>query len=143
MSVAAVLLPVLVQVGLTFALLFVTGGRRFAAVREGRARVRDIALGEPNWPAAAMQASNAYHNQFQVPVLFYALVALALVTRQADLVFVGMSWLFVVLRLAHAWVHVTSNHVPIRFRIFVAGVLVLMIMWIVFALRILFGGAAA
>jgi hypothetical protein len=143
MSVAAVLLPVLVQVGLTFALLFVTGGRRFAAVREGRARVRDIALGEPNWPAPATQAANAYHNQFQVPVLFYVLVALALVTRQADLVFVGMSWVFVALRLAHAWVHVTSNHVPTRFRAFLAGVLVLMVMWLVFAGRILLGGAVS
>jgi hypothetical protein len=141
MSVAAVLLPVFVQVGLTFVLLFRMGAKRLGVLRAGEVSIPDIALAQPNWPAPATQAANAYHNQFQIPVLFYALVALALLTRRADLAFVAMSWLFVALRVAHAYVHVTSNHVPTRFRAFVAGSLVLMAMWIVFALRILAGGA--
>jgi Uncharacterized protein conserved in bacteria len=136
MSITAVLLPVFVQVGLTFVLLFWTGRSRTGVLRAGDVKIRDIALGERNWPDRVTQVSNAYHNQLEVPVLFYVLVALALITKKADLVFVILSWLFVVTRLVHAGIHVTSNRVPWRFMAFVAGVLILLVMWIVFALRI-------
>lgn len=39
--------------------------------------------------------------------------------------------------IVHAGVSITTNHVPHRFRAFVAGVLVLLVMWVVFAVRIL------
>jgi hypothetical protein len=50
-----------------------------------------------------------------------------------------MSWAFVLLRLAHAWIHVTSNRLPGRFYAFLAGAIVIAIMWIVFAIRVLLG----
>ena len=65
------------------------------------------------------------------------LVILAWITKHADLIFVVMAWIFVLLRIGHAYIHTTSNHVPTRFRIFAAGVLVLLLMWIIFAVRIL------
>jgi hypothetical protein len=37
----------------------------------------------------------------------------------------------------HAYIHTTSNHVPTRFRVFAVGVFVLLLMWIIFAVRIL------
>ncbi|MBZ6076881.1 MAPEG family protein [Microvirga puerhi] len=136
MSITAVLLPVFVQVGLTFVILFWMGRSRYGALRAGEVKIPDIALGERNWPGGVQKIANAYQNQFELPVLFYAIVALALITKKADLIFVVMSWLFVVTRLVHAGIHVTSNRVPQRFRAFVAGVLILLLMWIIFALRI-------
>ena len=53
------------------------------------------------------------------------------------LLFVVMAWIFVLSRLAHAYIHTTSNHVPTRFRAFAVGMLVLLLMWIIFAVRIL------
>ena len=44
-----------------------------------------------------------------------------------------MAWLFVLARIAHAYVHTTSNHVPTRFNVFAVGMLVLLSMWIIFA----------
>lgn len=137
MSVPAILAPVFAQVLLAFVLMALMGRRRFAAIGAGTARPGEIALGERAWPAPALQAANAYHNQFELPVLFYALVALAMATRKADLVFVVMAWVFVALRYAHAAVHVTSNALMPRFRLFLAGGLVLVAMWVVFAVRIL------
>ncbi|HST94442.1 MAG TPA: MAPEG family protein, partial [Microvirga sp.] len=67
---------------------------------------------------------------------FYALVALALITRKADMLFVVMSWMFVVSRLVHAAIHVTSNKLSLRFMAFLVGVLILAAMWIIFAVRI-------
>lgn len=109
MSVQMVLLPVFVQVGLTFALLIgMVFGRRNALV-SGETKIRDIALGEPNWPKGATQIANCYRNQFELPVLFYALIALALPLRHADLFIVLMSWVFVVTRFAHAGVFVERS----------------------------------
>jgi hypothetical protein len=139
-SVASVLLPVFVLVALTFVLLVRTGRARFAAVRAKEVKVRDVALGQRAWPAAVQQVANTYQNQFELPVLFYVLVALALATRQADLVFVVMSWIFVATRLVHAWIYATSNIVKRRFQTFLAGAIVLMLMWIIFAARILLAG---
>ncbi|HZH11030.1 MAG TPA: MAPEG family protein [Microvirga sp.] len=141
MSITAVLLPVFVQVGLTFVLLFLTGGARFTALKSGEVKTRDIALGERNWPKRALQFQNAYHNQFEVPVLFYVLAVLALITRKADTLFVVMSWMFVASRLVHAAIHTTSNKVLWRFQAFLVGVLILLVMWIIFGLRVLFAEA--
>lgn len=137
MSVQAVLLPLLVQVALTFALLFWTGRERVGALKRGEVRVREIALREASWPKRPTQIANAFHNQLELPLLFYVLTVLALSTRHADLLFVLLAWLFVLLRLAHAYVHVTSNYVSHRFGVFVAGVVVLLAMWVIFAVRIL------
>ena len=103
--------------------------------------MRDIALGQPRWTEDATKVANCYHNQFQLPVLFYVLVVLALFARKADLLFVVMSWIFVVSRIVHAVIHVRSNYVPHRFYAFAVGAIVLLLMWIIFAVRILFGVA--
>ncbi|MCW2217820.1 hypothetical protein M2232_001352 [Bradyrhizobium japonicum] len=121
MSIQMVLLPVFVQVGLTFALLIGMALARRRSLVSGETKSRDIAPGD----------------QFELPVLFYALIALALPLRHADLFIVLMSWVFVVTRFAHAGVFVSSNDPGRRSTIWLAGVLVLLAMWIYFALKML------
>ncbi len=137
MSIQMVLLPVLLQIGLTFALLIGMVGARRGAIVGNQTKIRDIALGQPNWPVRATQIGNCYRNQFELPVLFYVLIALALPLRHADLFIVLMSWVFVVTRFAHAGVFVTSNDLGRRSTVWLSGVLVLLAMWIYFALKIL------
>ncbi|MGB3489571.1 MAG: MAPEG family protein [Xanthobacteraceae bacterium] len=136
MSVQMVLLPVFVLVGLTFALLLMMAGVRTRALTSGEVAFKDIALGR-NWPDRATQIGNCFNNQFQLPLLFYALVAIVLPLHRADLVFVLLSWVFVVTRFVHAGIFVTSNDVRQRSLVWFAGVLVLMAMWLYFALRLL------
>jgi hypothetical protein len=143
MTVQAILLPVFVQVGLTFFLMVWMGRARFAAVRSGEVKIRDIALGQRAWPDRVTQVANTFHNQFELPVLFYALVALALFTKKADLLFVIMSWIYVATRLAHAFVYTTSNDIRQRFGVFLVGALVLLVMWLLFAVEILLSPLAA
>jgi len=61
---------------------------------------------------------------------------LALITRKADMLFVVMSWMFVTTRLVHAAIHTTSNRMVWRFQAFLVGVLILIAMWIIFAIRV-------
>ena len=138
MSVSAILAPLFVQVALTFVLLFWMGRSRIALLQSGAVKVKDIALGERRWPPKVQQVANAYHNQFEVPILFLVLTALALITRKADLAFVVMAWIFVASRLVHAYIFTTSNRVSQRFMAFLAGVVILVLMWILFAVRIFF-----
>ncbi len=137
MSIQMVLLPVLVQIGLTFALLLTMTTARTSALSSRETSIKDIALGQPNWPKRATQVGNCFRNQFEVPVLFYVLIALALPLRHADFLIVLLSWVFVVTRFVHAGIFVTSNDVRSRSLAWFAGVLVLFIMWIYFALKIL------
>ena len=137
MSVPMILLPVFVLVGLTFALLLGMAGERRQALVSKQTKIRDIALGQANWPARATQIGNCYRNQFELPVLFYVLIAVALPLRHVDFVIVLLSWVFVVTRLVHAGIFVTSNDLNRRSLAWFAGVLVLLVMWAYFALKIL------
>jgi hypothetical protein len=101
--------------------------------------IGDIALREPNWPPHILKIQNAFHNQLELPLLFYVLTILAIMTRQADLLFVLLAWVFVVLRVFHAYIHVTDNNVPRRGMVFIASAIVLAIMWAIFMIRILLG----
>ena len=139
MSIQTVLFPLFVEVVLTFVLGFWLSALRVDAIRSGRVHPRDIALGEPNWPPRVTQVGNAYHNELELPLLFYVLTILSIITRHADLLFVLLAWVFVVLRLARAYIHVTDNNVPRRGMVFLAGAIVLAVMWAVFIVRILLG----
>lgn len=137
MSVQAVLLPVFALVALLYFLIARMALTRVGAIKAGETRMKDVALGQNAWPTKVAQIGNAYSNNLELPLLFYALVAFAMLTKKDDLLFVVMSWLFVISRYAHAWVHINSNHVPTRFNMFAVGVIVLGLMWGIFAVRIL------
>ena len=139
MSVQFVLLPVFVLVGLTFTLLLGMAATRRGALVSGQTKARDVVLGKPNWPTRAAQIGDCYSNQFELPLLFYVLVAIALPLRHMDYVMVLLSWVFVVTRFAHAGIFVSSNDLNQRSLAWFSGVLVLFAMWLYFALSILFG----
>lgn len=140
MTVPAILLPVFVQVALIFVLALWMLRERAGALRRGEVRVGDIVLGQPAWPERATQVSNSFHNQLQLPLLFFVLVILAMMTKKADLLFVIMSWLFVATRILHVAVHTGSNRMSPRFATYAAGFVLLLAMWVIFALRILLAG---
>ena len=73
---------------------------------------------------------NSFSNQFELPVLFYVLTILAYVTHHAGILFVVLAWVFVIFRLLHAYVHVTSNIVRLRGAFFGVSAVALAIMWI-------------
>ena len=139
MSVQMVLAPVFVLIGLAFALLLWMASARGRAITGRETSLKDIALGQPNWPERATQIGNCFSNQFEVPVLFYVLVAFLMIMRHADVIFVALAWLFVAARIVHAAIHVTSNVVTRRGQAYAVSVLILFVMWVIFAVEILTG----
>jgi hypothetical protein len=74
------------------------------------------------------QADNL-KNLFELPVLFYVAVMLALVLMIQDQLLVQLAWVYVALRYIHSLVHCTYNRVMHRFIAYAASCLVLVFMW--------------
>jgi hypothetical protein len=80
-------------------------------------------------------------NLFETPVLFFAIVPLLMGTQQAGIAQVALAWIFVLLRVAHSWIHLSVRNVRARFQVFAASIAVLAAMWIGFFID--FASAAA
>jgi hypothetical protein len=141
MTVTDLLLPVFVEVGLTFFLMFWMGLLRREALNSGAVKPQDIALRQPNWPPKALQVANCFHNQLELPMLFYAVVAFILITSTNSLIFVILAWVFAISRLVHAYIHTGANDVRQRSIAIGIGAIALIVMWVIFAIRILVTGA--
>lgn len=139
MSIQTILLPLFVEVALTFALMLGMMYFRGTSLIRGETRLEQIALREPNWPVRARQFAYAFGNQFELPVLFYVLTILAIITRHADFLFVVLAWIFVAFRVLQALVHVTSNNVRYRGAFYLVGAMVLLVMWAIFMVEIVLG----
>src|SRR5262245_21912734 len=129
MSIRTILAPLFVQVLLTLALMIGMMVFRSRALLSGTTRFQDIAMRQPNWPQQATVFAYAFNNQFELPVLFYVLTVLAIITKHADAVFLVLAWIFVVCRILQAFVHVTSNNVKYRGGWYGVSAIVLLIMW--------------
>jgi hypothetical protein len=119
MTDQSILLPLFVQNGLTFFLIIWMAKERTVLLQHRKVDWQDIALRQTRWPDRAQQIGNCFENQFEIPILFYVLVVLAIITKKADLLFVVMEWVFVATRVAHAYVFTTSNYVPLRGQFFI------------------------
>jgi hypothetical protein len=137
MSLQAVLLPLFVEVILTLVLWFYMAGLRTRDLGPGGVRPEDIALREPNWSKRTLQVAYSFSNQFELPVLFYVLTILAYVTHKAGWAFVVLAWIFVIFRLLHAYVHVTSNVVRIRGALYGAAAVALVVNWVIYIVAVL------
>ncbi len=133
-----IILAACAQAFLTIALVFVLAGRRrraFVARQVGK----DAMLNDRSWPDTVLQASNSFKSQFEIPVLFYAAIAIALATGITSIYFAVLSWLFFGARVIHAVVHCSSNALAPRFSSFLVSVIAASAMWGVLAWRMLVG----
>ena len=132
MNQVAILYPVFAQVLLTLSVYLLLLATRYRAMRDaGRLRGgADIALGRYPWPADAEKAAHNQRNQFELPVLFYAVVAFALIVGAADATLVGLGWAFVASRIVHSAIHIGPNKVRWRGPAFALGFLFVTAMWV-------------
>lgn len=141
MSQNLILIPVFLQVLLTFAIMFAMGAARRQSMSERRKALQEMSLAtDQDWTEDARKRANSYKNQFELPVLFYAVCAFALITRYVDPVMLVLASLFVLTRVAHAAVHIGSNVVIWRGSYFLAGFIVLAAMWLLLMWRVAAAG---
>ena len=116
-------------------LAFIVGSALlFTRVREMRQkRLHPQSIANSLLMAARLEnvkVADNFRNLFEVPVLFYALVAMALATGFVPGWLVPGSWLFVALRFAHSFIHCTYNRVYHRLAVFLTSFGLLVAMWV-------------
>ena len=82
-------------------------------------------------------ASNNLKNLFELPILFYVAILLALGLMVQDPLLVWLSWGFVGLRAVHSLIHCSYNNVMHRFAFYAASCLVLLLIWVRLAAYVL------
>lgn len=90
----------------------------------------------PEW---VNRPSNNFRNLFELPVLFYVLCLATTFIGAVDLAGLVLAWHYVGLRVAHSVVHITVNHVPLRFSLYVLSTLVLLAMLLRFVVALVAG----
>jgi hypothetical protein len=123
-----IFVPVIVQVLMTLLIYVRLIKVKIRELRAGTVNRDRLALHEDAWPESVLQINNNIRSQFELPVLFYILVAILWALDSAHGLAMAAASVFVLSRIAHALIHLGSNYVPNRRRTFTVGWWVLMFM---------------
>ena len=134
----SILWPTFALAALAFAIFLVMFVKRFGHIRANPPTAEDFATGEAalRYFTPVEMPANNYRNLFEMPVLYFALVPLLLITDQDSSVQVVLAWVYVALRYLHSFIHVGRGKAPVRAMLFVLSAVVLSAMWIGFAIDI-------
>jgi hypothetical protein len=139
MFLKPLVLPLLAQILLTFLVWFYLFARRIPEIMQKRIDVRklkDRAEGHALLPDSAA-ASNNLKNLFEMPVLFYVAILLALTLLIQDTLMVLLAWGYVGARYVHSLIHCSYNDVNHRFAAYAVSCVFLLLLWIRLATYIL------
>jgi hypothetical protein len=122
--------PMAAVVLLTFIVLIKMFRSRVRAVRAGEVDAGYFkTYQEGKEPRESAQLSRQLTNLFEAPTLFYAACIAGMVTGQNGTVLLVLAWAYVGLRVLHAYIHIGSNKLRPRYRIYFVSWLVLLGMW--------------
>lgn len=117
--------PVLAQILIPLVVIILNGKRKSADVKSGDFDREKAAMDNEAWGRATVLTSKNLANQFQFPVIFYVLCILLASLGAVDKIVLSIAWLFVAARYVHAYVHITSNYIPVRLNAFIVSVVLL------------------
>jgi len=139
MSFNPILLPLLAMVFLTFVVWIYLYALRIPEIKRlgiDPDELQDRAESHKLLTVSGA-ASNNLKNLFEVPILFYLAVMIAMLLMIQDDLLVWLAWGFVILRVVHSAIHCSYNRVMHRFFAYLISCLFLMFMWIRLASYIL------
>jgi hypothetical protein len=130
-----ILWPTFALVALVFVVWFVLFVQRFGHMRRNPPPPDAFADGESalRYFRPVELPANNLANLFEMPVLYFALVPLLLITRHGDHVQVALASVYVAARVIHSVIHIAGGSILARFVVYLASCVVLSAMWIGFA----------
>ena len=111
--------------------------RRKDAFSSGAVRPEDVSVSTERYPIPARLAAANFSNQFETPVIYFALVMLAMETGATGYAMAMLAWLYVATRVIHTLIHIGPNKLPVRGAVYGIGVVALFCMWVGVVLAIL------
>ncbi|WP_108810090.1 MAPEG family protein [Sphingorhabdus sp. Alg231-15] len=129
----AILAPAALLVIWSIIMLFWMAGTRLPAAKKmglditakPGGRGPDI---DPNMPDKVAWKSHNYTHLMEQPTLFYATVIILAIAEAGTGINLWLAWAYVLLRIAHSIWQATVNLVNVRFLLFVASTICLLIM---------------
>ena len=130
MNATNLIYPMAAMVLLTAVVLVRMYRARVAAVRSGQIEIDYFRLHQgAREPESSAKFSRHFINLFEVPTLFYVACLAAMIAGVTTPLMTGLAWAYVVVRLAHAYIHLGANRLRFRRNAFAIGWLVLLAMW--------------
>ena len=129
-TVLEFLTPVLVLVAWTFVMWFWLYATRLPAMTKAGIDPQDAAhpgAVAHRIPSRVRSVADNYNHLHEQPTVFYALMFFAALTGGVDGFALRLAWLYVVLRVVHSLVQATVNKVVVRFLVFCADTIVLIV----------------
>lgn len=135
----AIIWPTVAMAALIFAVWAVLLQQRFAHIAANRPVAADFANAEAvgRYFRPVERPAQNLANLFEMPVLYFALVPLLIVTGSASGIQVALAWAFVALRLVHSIIQIGPNAIRARARVFIAASVALFAMWLGFVVDML------
>ena len=131
----AIFWPMIAHVVLVYAVYYLLSAGRVKAVKEGKATASQFRENKVE-PEYSLFVRNNLENQFELPMLFHSCCLALFVTGNATLYPVLLAWLFVISRYAHSYIHIKTNRIRHRRPLFLAGFLILALMWLWLAVKL-------
>ena len=125
-----IMTPVLALIVWTFVIWSWMYATRLPAMRAARIDPRRIKRKADidALPVSVQQVADNFSNLHEQPTVFYALVIYSHLVGVHDASNVTLAWTYVALRVIHSLIQCTVNFVPVRFLVFAASTIVLMVM---------------
>jgi hypothetical protein len=129
--------PALAMILWIFIVGVILAVRRKNAFASGEVRPEEVTVSTERYPVAARLASANFSNQFELPVIFFALIMLAMEVAATGYVMTALAWIFVISRIVHTLIHIGPNKLPLRGAVYGVGAIVLLCMWVGVVLAVL------
>ena len=135
MSPELILWPIILLALVTISLYIPLRRARVASVVKGDVEPGVYKLNDGE-PPASRQINNAIANQYETPVLFYAVCLTAYASENASVTLIVLAWLYMILKSIHAYVAALDNRLRRRQPVFMASFAVLLLMLLVLAAQL-------
>lgn len=129
--------PMFALVILTFIVLSILFISRVSAVRTKKISAKYFKTYEGgNPPEFITKASRHFSNLFEMPVLYYAGLILAMLVPVEGFWILFWSWSFVVARVVHALIHIGPNKLWPRIFSYFTGAVCVLAIWVLLVMQV-------
>ncbi len=129
--------PLLTMVILT---LIVTIRLLFFAVKsiiKGEVHIKQYRIYDGEFPAKFISVRQHYKNMFEMPILFYLLCTLLIISDSVAPLDIQLAWGFVIFRILHSISRIPNKNVNIRFGLFAGSFILLVAEWVNYGLKLI------
>ena len=130
----SLLLPMGTLILLTFIVMVIMVVSRVLAVRNKTVKAGYFKIkqnkSDQEIPTHIIQIGKNFSNLMEMPPLFYITCIVYMQLNQVDMLVIILAWLFVIFRIVHSIIHLSSNHLIARMLSFFISCMTLLIMWV-------------